>query len=156
MSNVIVDPVESIRGEIMRKIVAAGIFTLDQIQRENALAPQTVPYCRITIAQGTEFIADSQKLQSKTIIAEVDIFVNARTQTQYAGQLGAMVEDCFGLFDRSSEKRNIPMPGWSGATAVISKFGRGSVTEESDVNLYRLPILLYVDLTLAKGANYAL
>lgn len=155
-SSFIVDPVETIRGEVMRKIVNAGIFTLDQIQRENSMAPETVPYCRISIAQGAEFQADSQTIQSKTVIAEVDIFVNARTQTQYAGQLAAMVEDCFGLFDQSSEKRNIPMPGWTGTVAVVSKFGRGSATEESEVNLYRLPVLLYVKITLKAGAKYAL
>lgn len=150
----IVDPVESVRGEAMRRIVQAGIFTLDQIQRENSAAPDTIPYCRITIPQGAEFAFDSQVRQSKTVIVEFDILTKALTQTQLAGQLAQRIENAFGFMSRSSSDRTITMTGWTGANAVVQKFGRGTASVESDKNLYYLPVLLYVSLTIGKGAKY--
>ena len=150
----IVDPVESVRAELLRKVVNSGIFSLDQIQRENALAPEELPYCRFTIPQSGGFEADSQKIQSKTVIAEFDIMTKAMTQTQLAGQYAARIEDLFGLFDRDPEKAKIPMPGWSGASAVITEFQRGTASTEADTNIYYLPVLLYIRITLQKGAKY--
>ena len=149
-----VDPVESIRCEIMRRVVSAGIFELDKIQRENAPAPDAQEYCRLTIPQGAEFIADSQTLQSKTIIAEFDIMTPAMTRTQKAGQLATQIEDVFGLFDRDPMKRSIPMPRWIGTSANITRFSRGSASVEPEKNLFYLPILLYIRLVLEAGARY--
>jgi hypothetical protein len=150
----IVDPVESVRGEILRKIVSAEIFPLDRIQRENTLAPEDVPYCRFTMPQSGEWQVDSQKRQSHTVIAEFDIMTRAMTQTQLAGQYAARIEELFGLFDRDPEKAKIPMPGWSGASAVITEFQRGTASTEADANIYYLPVLLYIRITLQKGAKY--
>lgn len=151
-----IDPVESVRGEVLRRIVESGAFSLDQIQRENAPAPETVPYCRLTMAQGAEWIPFSQGLMEKTIIAEIDIFTQEMAQTQTAGTLASNIENAFGLYDRKSEKRNLPMPGWTKAFAQVVEFGRGSATTEADRGLYRLPVLLYIRITFAGGANYEL
>lgn len=148
------DPVESVRGEVLRRIVDSGAFTLEQIQRENSPAPNTLPYARLTIAQGAEWVPSSQNYMTKTIIAEVDIFTSEMSQTQLAGSYASTIEQAFGLYDRKSEKRNIPMPGWSGATATVTEIGRGSATTESDKGLYRLPVLVYVKITLEDGAHY--
>lgn len=150
----IVDPVESVRGEILRKLVNSEIFPIEQIQKENSLAPEELPYCRFTMPQSGGFIVDSQKIQSKTVIAEFDIMTRAITQTQLTGQYAARIEDLFGLFDRDPEKAKIPMPGWSGASAVITDFERGTATVEADVNIFYLPVLLYVRITLEKGAKF--
>lgn len=150
----IVDPVESVRAELLRKVVNSGIFSLDQIQRENTLAPEELPYCRFTMPQSGGFEADSQRIQSKTVIAEFDIMTQAMTQTQLAGQYAARIEDLFGLFDRDPEKAKIPMPGWSGASAVVTEFQRGTASTEADTNIYYLPVLLYIRITLQKGAKY--
>lgn len=148
------DPVESIRCEIMRRVVSAGIFDLDKIQRENAPAPEAQEYCRLTIPQGAEFIADSQTLQSKTIIAELDVMVPILEGTQRSGQLATQIESVFGLFDRDPQKRAISMSGWTGAGATITRFSRGAASAEPEKNLFYLPVLLYIRLVLEAGARY--
>lgn len=150
----VVDPVESIRGTVTKRIINAGIFTSGQIQRENAAAPESMPYCRITIPQGSEFLFDSQVRQSKVVIAECDIMIKALTQTQLAGQLAAKIEAEFGLFDRDADKRRIALPGWSGASAVVYKYGRGTASTEDDKGIFYFPVLLYVELSLTAGAKY--
>lgn len=150
----IVDPVESVRGEILRRVVNSEIFPIEQIQRENSLAPEELPYCRFTMPQSGEWLADSQQIQTKTVIAEFDIMTRAMTQTQLAGQYAARIEELFGLYDRDSAKMAIPMPGWTGASAIISQFQRGTASVEADANIYYLPVLLYVKITLQKGAKF--
>lgn len=149
-----VDPVESVKGEVLRRIVESGAFPLAKIQQQNTAAPKHAPYCRLTIAQGAEWIFTSQGLMEKTVIAEIDIFTPQMTNTQTAGSYASTIEQAFGLYDRESEKRNIPMPGWQGATAFVTEFARSSTSEESEKSLYKLPVLLYIKITLAKGAAY--
>ena len=148
------DPVESVRGEVLRRIVESGAFSLGQIQRENTPAPGTLPYARLTIAQSAAWTPTSQEYLGKTIIAEIDIFTREMEQTQLAGSLASAVESAFGIYDRKSEKRTIPMPGWRGAFAVVTELSRGSATTESDKGLYRLPVMIYIRISLSKGANY--
>lgn len=154
VATAVVDPVESVRGTATKRIIRAGIFTSDQIQRENAAAPEGLPYCRITVPQGAEFEFDSQERQSRTVILEFDIMTKALTQTQLAGQLAASIEAEFGLFDRSGGRRSIDLPGWTGASATVYKFGRGTANTENGKGLYYLPVLLYVRINLNDGAHY--
>ena len=150
------DPVESVRGEVLRRIVESGAFTLEQIQRENAPAPGTLPYARLTIAQSAAWTPTSQEHLGKTIIAEIDIFTREMEQTQLAGSLASTIELSFGIYNRRSFQRVIPMPGWKGAVAIVTELSRGSATVESDKGLYRLPVLLYIRISLEKGAEYEL
>ena len=150
------DPVESVRGEVLRRIAGSGAFSLSEIQRENAPAPDTLPYARLTTAQGAEWVPSSQNYMEKTIIAEVDIFTSEMSQTQLAGSLASPIEEAFGLYDRKSFLRNIPLPGWKGASATVTELSRGSATTEKDKGLYRLPVLVYVKITLEDGAHYEL
>lgn len=151
---VIVDPVESVRGEATRRIVNAGIFTIEQIQRENMAAPSTLPYVRFTIPQSAEFDFTTQNRQSKTIILEFDIMTRSLTSTQQAGQLAQKIENAFGINDRTGSNRKISLPGWTGVSATVYKFGRGTAQNESDVNIFYLPVLLYVRLDVGYGAKY--
>ena len=154
MKPMIVDPVESLRGEAMRRIVDNNIFLIDQIQKENSIAPDSLPYCRITIPQADEVIFRSQRIMQKTVIVEFDILTSAMTQTQLAGQLASKIEDVFGLYDRDPLKKKIILPGWSGVEADVERYGRGTATVEQDVNLFYLPVLIYVRLTIFSNAKF--
>ena len=148
------DPIETIRAQAMKRIVENGIFTLDQIQRENGKAPEELPYCRLTIPQAAEFDAFSQEYMEKTVIIEFDVMTRAFGLTQSAGMIATAIENAFGIFDRKGNLRDIPMPGWNGITANVSKFARGTAQVETTENIYYLPVLIYVQLTVASGASY--
>lgn len=154
MPEIIVDPVESVRGEATRRIVDAGIFDIDHIQRENMAAPSTLPYVRFTIPQSGEFDYETQSRQIKRIILEFDIMTRSLTSTQQAGQLAQKIENAFGINDRTGANRKISLPGWTGVSATVYKFGRGTAQNETDVNIFYLPVLLYVRLDMGYGAKY--
>lgn len=149
-----VDPVESVRGEILRRIVNSGAFPIEAVQRENSIAPDVLPYCRLTMAQAGEWQYTSQRFSEKTVIAEIDIYTSSVGNTQLAGKLAASIEQAFGLFDRDPAKRSIPLPGWEGVTAEVVNIGRSSTSIEPDRSLYSLPVLLYVTITITPGARY--
>ena len=149
-----VDPVESVRGEVLRRIVSANVFSLEAVQMENGPEPSVVPYCRLTMIQSGEYKYDSQKYMSKTIIAEIDILTRGLTQTQEAGQLAEKIDEAFGIYDRTGTKREIPLPGWTGMKAVVGMFARGTAKTESERGLYYLPVMLYIELTAADGAKF--
>lgn len=148
------DPIETLRAQAMKRIVDAGIFSIEQIQRENGAAPEELPYCRLTIPQAADFDTFSQKYMDKTVILEFDVMTRALGLTQTAGMIATSIENEFGIFDRSGDSRKINMPGWNGVSAVISKFGRGTAQIETEENIYYLPVLLYVTLTVESGATY--
>ena len=148
------DPIETIRAQAMKRIVENGMFTLDQIQRENGKAPESLPYCRLTIPQAADFEAFSQEYMDKTIIIEFDIMTKAFGLTQTAGMYATAIENAFGMFDRGGTLRQIPMPGWNGVDVTVSKFGRGTAQVESEENIYYLPVLIYARITVQDGASY--
>jgi hypothetical protein len=148
------DPIETIRAQAMKRIVDAGIFTLEQIQRENGKAPEELPYCRLTIPQAAEFTATSQVFSGKPIILEFDVMTRAFGLTQTAGMIATSIEDAFGCYDRTSGLKSIPMPGWDGVTANVSQFARGTAQVETSENIYYLPVMIYVQLTIRSGMKY--
>ena len=151
-----VDPVESVRGEVLRKIVESGAFPLEAVQRENGNPPSVMPYCRLTMTQGAEWVFTSQQLCEKTVIAEVDIYTSSvGGNTQTAGKLASTIEEEFGLFSRDTSARTIPLPGWSGVTAEVTQIGRSSTSIEADRAIYSLSLLLYIRITMEAGAKYS-
>lgn len=151
---VIVDPIASVQGEAVKRIIAAGIFESSAIQRENTGAPDVLPYCRVTVPQGGDFAFSSQERMLKTVIIEFDILTPAQTGAQLARQLASKIEYEFGFFNRDPEKRVLTLDGWTGVSAVISMFGRGSASIEKEKGLYYLPVMLYVDIEVEAGAKY--
>lgn len=148
------DPIETLRAQAMKRIVDAGIFTLEQIQRENGKAPEELPYCRLTIPQAADFEAFSQEYMEKTVIIEFDVMTRAFGLTQTAGMIATAIENAFGIFNRKSELREIQMPGWNGVSVTVSKFGRGTAQVETEENIYYLPVLIYAVLSVEDGASY--
>lgn len=148
------DPIETLRAQAMKRIVDAGIFPLEQIQRENGKAPEELPYCRLTIPQASDFTATSQIFSGKPIIIEFDVMTRAFGLTQTAGMIATAIENAFGFFDRKSKLREIPMPGWNGVSVTVSKFGRGTPQVETEENIYYLPVLIYVGFSVKDGASY--
>lgn len=148
------DPIETLRAQAMKRIVDAGIFPLEQIQRENGRAPEELPYCRLTIPQAAEYDMYSQEQMEKTVIIEFDVMTRAFGLTQTAGMIATAIENAFGMYDRKGSLRNIPMPGWTGIDVTVSKFGRGTAQVETEENIYYLPILIYARITVQDGATY--
>lgn len=148
------DPIETIRAQAMKRIVDAGIFTLEQIQRENGPAPEELPYCRLTIPQAAEFDVFSQEYMEKTIIVEFDVMTKAFGLTQTAGMFATAIENAFGFLDRKGTLKEIAMPNWNGVTATVDSYGRGTAQVETTENIYYLPVMIYVRLTIENGAKY--
>ena len=148
------DPIETIRAEAMRRLVENGIFTLEQIQRENGKAPDDLPYCRLTIPQAADFNVISQKYMEKTIMVEFDVMTRAFGLTQTAGMYATAIEDIFGMYDRELHKQRFEMANWKGVSAVVTKYGRGSAQIETEKNIFYLPVLIYVQLTIQEHAAY--
>lgn len=149
-----VDEIEVLRREIYRRITSAGILESDQIQLDNETAPERLPYCRITIAAAGEYAYASQGVMSRTVIAEFDVFGKALSDIRTFSSLAAAIEREFGKYDRDASKRMIAMPGFSGVSASVARYGRGADRVEEKAGLYRISVLLYVKISLTTGANY--
>ncbi len=144
----------SLQNSIVKRIINAGIFGSSEIQRANTIAPNVIPYCRVTLAMSGDWDGDSQYRLSKTVIAEVDIFTRGQSNTQLSRGLAAAIEKEFGRNDRKGNGKNIVLNGWKNVTATIETFSRGTETAETDTGLYRTPVLLYVKTTINGKAEY--
>lgn len=141
----VIDPIEKLRREILRRLT--NVLQLGQIQLENENAPAVLPYVRFTIAQAGDFSFDSQKRMSRIVIAEFDIIGESLSGTREIASIAASIENEFGLFSRIDESRQIALTG-TGGSATIELYGRGSAATEKDTGLYYHPVLLYIRLTL--------
>lgn len=149
-----VDEIEVLRREIYRRVVTAGIFESGQIQLDNEKAPDVLPYCRITIAASGKYEFQTQRVMGQTVIAEFDIFGSALSDTRNLTPKAAAIEREFGKYDRGSAKRAIAMTNFTGASATVAEYGRGTEHAESGTGLYRIPVLIYVKIELESGAEY--
>lgn len=146
---VLADEMEVLKREVFRRLVTGGAVAADDVQLDNEIAPETVPYCRITVSGSGRYEFDSQKRMSQLVIVNIDLFGKVGTGTRELSQKGALIESLFGKYDRDAAKREIALSESPGVEAVVERFGRGAGMTESGAGLFRWEVMLYVRLVIS-------
>ena len=153
MTITVPDIMTTLQNSAVKRVINAGIFDSEEIQRENTAAPDVLPYCSVTVIASGEWEGESQTRKDKNVIVEFDVYTREMSNTQLARGLAYAIEREFGIKD--AVKRTIALPGWNGVSATVATFSRGAASTESDRGFYRLPVILYVNVTMCEDAEYS-
>lgn len=149
------DILESLRYEMRRRIVnVAGIVTQEQYQREWYNAPDNADlYIRETVMEYTRE-EDSQASELITALCEYDVFLKNKSfinPMATASDVAARLIDEFSV--KNPEKIDVSLDGWTGGvSASVARYNYGSPSQEDE--LFRLPVLIYVEIRLPASAKY--
>ena len=149
------DILESLRYEMRRRIVSvAGIVTQDQYQREWYNAPDNVDlYIRETVMEYSRE-EDSQASELITALCEYDVFLKKKSfinPMATASDIAAKLIEEFNV--KNPEKITINLDGWTGGvSASVARYNYGSPAKEDE--LFRFPVLIYVEIRFPSSAKY--
>lgn len=149
------DILESLRYEMRRRIVtAAGIVTQDQYQREWHNAPDNADlYIRETVMEYSRE-EDSQASELITALCEYDIFLKNKAfinPMATASDVAAKLIEEFNV--KNPEKIDVSLDGWTGGvSASVARYNYGSASQEEE--LFRFPVLIYVEIRVPSSAKY--
>lgn len=150
------DILESLRYEMRRRIVSvAGIVTQDQYQREWYNAPDKADlYIRETVMEYSRE-EDSQVSELITALCEYDVFLKNKAfinPMATASDVAARLIDEFNV--KNQEKIDVTLDGWTGGvSASVARYNYGSASQEEE--LFRFPVLIYVEIRVPSSAKYA-
>lgn len=148
--------IESLRYEMRRRIVSvAGIVGIEQYQREWHNAPDNVDlYIRETVMEYTRE-EDSQASELITALCEYDIFLKNKAfinPMATASDIAAKLIEEFNV--KNPEKIDVSLDGWTGGvSASVARYNYGSASQEEE--LFRFPVLIYVEIRVPSSAKYA-
>ena len=149
------DILESLRYEMRRRIVSvAGIVTQEQYQREWYNAPDNVDlYIRETVMEYSRE-EDSQSSELITALCEYDVFLKNKAfinPTATASDIAAKLIEEFNV--KNPEKIDVSLDGWTGGvSASVARYNYGSPAQEDE--LFRFPVLIYVEIRVPSSAKY--
>ena len=149
------DILESLRYEMRRRIVnVAGIVTQDQYQREWYNAPDNeIMYIRETVMEYTRE-EDSQASELITALCEYDIFLKNKAfinPMATASDVASKILEEFSV--KNQEKVGVTLNGWTGGvSASVARYNYGSPAQEDE--LFRFPVLIYVEIRFPSSAKY--
>lgn len=149
------DILESLRYEMRRRIVnVAGIVTQDQYQREWYNAPDNADlYIRETVMEYTRE-EDSQASELITALCEYDIFLKNKAfinPMATASDVASKLIDEFNV--KNPESVAVLLDGWTGGvSASVARYNYGSPSQEAE--LFRFPVLIYVEIRFPSSAKY--
>lgn len=150
------DILESVRYEMRRRIVSvAGIVTQDQYQREWYNAPDKADmYIRETVMEYSRE-EDSQASELITALCEYDVFLKKKSfinPMATASDVAAKLIEEFNV--KGPEKVGVTLDGWTGGvSASVARYNYGSPSQEDE--LFRFPVLIYVEIRVPSSAKYA-
>lgn len=150
------DILESLRYEMRRRIVsAAGIVAIEQYQREWQNAPDKADlYVRETVMEYSRE-EDSQASEMITALCEYDIFLKNKAfinPMATASDIAAKLIEEFNV--KNPEKIDVSLDGWTGGvSASVARYNYGSASQEEE--LFRFPVLIYVEIRVPSSAKYA-
>ena len=150
------DILESLRYEMRRRIVnVAGIVTQDQYQREWSNAPDNADlYIRETVMEYSRE-EDSQASELITALCEYDVFLKKKSfinPMATASDIAAKLIEEFSV--KNPEKVGVTLDGWTGGvSASVARYNYGSPSQEDE--LFRFPVLIYVEIRVPSAAKYA-
>ena len=148
--------IESLRYEMRRRIVSvAGIVGIEQYQREWHNAPDNVDlYIRETVMEYTKE-EDSQASELITALCEYDIFLKNKAfinPMATASDVAAKLIEEFNV--KNPQKIDVTLDGWTGGvSASVARYNYGSASQEEE--LFRFPVLIYVEIRVPSSAKYA-
>lgn len=149
------DILESLRYEMRRRIVTvAGIVTQDQYQREWKNAPDNADlYIRETVMEYTRE-EDSQASELITALCEYDVFLKRKSFLNPMATASDIASKLIAEFSvKNPEKVNVMLDGWTGgASASVARYNYGSPSQETE--LFRFPVLIYVEIRFPSSAKY--
>ena len=149
------DILESLRFEMRRRIVnVAGIVTQEQYQREWYNAPDNeTMYIRETVMEYSRE-EDSQASELITALCEYDVFLKNKAfinPTATASDIAAKLIEEFNV--KNPEKIDVSLDGWTGGvSASVARYNYGSPAQEDE--LFRFPVLIYVEIRVPSSAKY--
>ena len=149
------DILESLRYEMRRRIVnVAGIVNQEQYQREWYNAPDNADlYIRETVMEYSRE-EDSQSSELITALCEYDVFLKNKAfinPTATASDVAAKLIEEFSV--KNPGKIDVSLDGWTGGvSASVARYNYGSPAQEDE--LFRLPVLIYVEIRLPLSAKY--
>lgn len=149
------DILESLRYEMRRRIVTvAGIVSQEQYQREWKNAPDNADlYIRETVMEYSRE-EDSQSSELITALCEYDVFLKKKSfinPTATASDVAAKLIEEFNV--KNPGKIDVSLDGWTGGvSASVARYNYGSPSQEDE--LFRLPVLIYVEIRLPLSAKY--
>lgn len=149
------DILESLRYEMRRRIVnVAGIVSQEQYQREWYNAPDNVDlYIRETVMEYTRE-EDSQASEIITALCEYDVFLKKKSfinPMATASDIASKLIEEFNV--KNPEKIDVSLDGWTGGvSASVARYNYGSASQEEE--LFRLPVLIYVEIRFPASAKY--
>ena len=149
------DILESLRYEMRRRIVSvAGIVTQEQYQRELYNAPDNADlYIRETVMEYSRE-EDSQSSELITALCEYDVFLKNKAfinPTATASDVAAKLIEEFSV--KNPGKIDVSLDGWTGGvSASVARYNYGSTAQEDE--LFRFPVLIYVEIRVPSSAKY--
>ena len=137
---------EPIRNQMRTRIVNAGIIPVDDIQFENR--PFEPGERRLWMAEfwggGDDRIFTTRRNRFSTFI-RYDVYVKDGTATYEAQRVIAEIKNEFSL--NSPDKRRILVPTSPELFVYVSYQSGDGGEKETDTSWYRVPIILYLDIT---------
>ena len=150
------DVLESLRYEMRRRIVTvAGIVNQEQYQREWKNAPDDADlYIRETVMEYSRE-EDSQASELITALCEYDVFLKRKSflnPMATASDVAAKLIEEFNV--KNPDKVDVTLDGWTGGvSASVARYNYGSPEQEEE--LFRFPVLIYVEIRFPSSAKYA-
>lgn len=149
------DILESLRYEMRRRIVTvAGIVSREQYQREWKNEPENeTMYIRETVMEYTRE-EDSQVSELITALCEYDVFLKKKSfinPMATASDIASRLIEEFNV--KNPEKVGVTLDGWTGGvSASVARYNYGSPSQEEE--LFRFPVLIYVEIRFPSSAKY--
>lgn len=148
------DILESLRYEMRRRIVnVAGIVTQDQYQREWYNAPDKADlYIRETVMEYSRE-EDSQASELITALCEYDVFLKKKSFINPMATASVAAKLIAEFSVKNPEKIDVTLDGWTGGvSASVARYNYGSPSQEDE--LFRFPVLIYVEIRVPASAKY--
>ena len=148
------DIIESLRTAMRVRIMAAGIVDQTEYQREWMTAPAAAQlYIRETVMEYTRE-EDSQMSELVTVLCEYDVFARNKAFPNPMLKVSDIASRILAEFNvKDPAKVDVALDGWTGGvSASVARYNYGSPSQEEE--LFRLPMLIYVEIYLPASAKY--
>lgn len=148
------DIIESLRTAMRVRIMAAGIVDQTEYQREWMTAPAAAQlYIRETVMEYSRE-EDSQASELITVLCEYDVFARNKAFPNPMLKVSNIASQILSEFNvKDPAKVDVSLDGWTGGvSASVARYNYGSPSQEEE--LFRLPVLIYVEIYLPASAKY--
>lgn len=147
--------IESLRYAMRTRIVQqAGIVTQQEFQQEWRDAPPGADcYIRETVMEYSRE-EDSQASELITVLCEYDVFIRNKAFPNPMAKASDIASKLLAEFNiKDPAKVDVVLDGWTGGvSASVARYNYDSASQEEE--LFRLPVLIYVEIFFPMTAKY--